>query len=371
DGFVCIRGRASDLINVAGRKVSPETIERAMQAHAGVRDCLVFGAPSPDAQRAEQIVACVVADPGVTDTELRNFLLKQLPAWQLPRDWCFVDSLAPNHRGKLSRAAWRARLGFDGGAAATLKPGMRRSHEAGRADLPVGLDARQRVPTKPMVRALGSGDGTRKTFIGVEIGGTKLQVVVGDESAAILERERRVVDRAKKSRGIRQQLEGALEGLLARCKPSAIGVGFGGPVDWRNGRIARSHHVEGWSGFGLSDWLHSLARVPVRVDNDANVAALGEASRGAGTGFDPVFYVTLGSGVGGGLVVEGAIYHGAKPGESELGHVRLDRDGTIVEDRCSGWAVDAKIRRLKESGNRGALCRALGGERGGESKHLA
>ena len=71
------------------------------------------------------------------------------------------------------------------------------------------------------------------------------------------------------------------------------------------------------------------------------MAALGEAMRGAGVGFNPVFYVTLGSGVGGGLVVDGRIYHGAKPGEAEIGHVRLDRNGTIVEARCSGWAVDA------------------------------
>ena len=211
----------------------------------------------------------------------------------------------------------------------------------------------------------------QKTFLGIEIGGTKLQVVVGDESGTILARERFVVDRAKKSRGIRRQLESAFDRLLAKWRPVAIGVGFGGPVDWRRGIIARSHHVEGWAGVELGQWIRSATRLPVRVDNDANVAALGEASRGAGVGFNPVFYVTLGSGVGGGLVVDGRIYHGATPGESELGHVRLERDGTKVEDRCSGWAVDAKIRRLKEAGDRGALCGAIGKARGGESKHLA
>ena len=334
----------SDLINVAGRKVSPETIERAVQAHPGVRDCLVFGAPAPESERAEQIVACVVAQPGVTGDTLRRFLMDHLPAWQLPRDWRFVDSLSPNQRGKLSRAEWRARLGFEPGASS----------------------AASSAP-QPSVRAVRA----QTTFLGIEIGGTKLQVVVGDESATILDRQRFVVDRAKKSAGIRRHLERALNGLIARWKPVAIGVGFGGPVEWRTGRIARSHHVEGWAGVELGQWLRRVARLPVRVDNDANVAALGEASRGAGTGFNPVFYVTLGSGVGGGLVVDGKIYHGAGPGESELGHVRLDRSGTIVEDRCSGWAVDAKIRRLKESGASGALCRALGEERGGESRHLA
>jgi glucokinase len=80
------------------------------------------------------------------------------------------------------------------------------------------------------------------------------------------------------------------------------------------------------------------------VENDANVAALGEALHGAGRGLSPVFWVNSGSGVGGGLVVDGSLYHGALPGEMEIGHVRLHPDGTIVEDRCSGWAVDRAIR---------------------------
>ena len=392
DGLVYIRGRLSDLINVAGRKVSPETIERAVQAHSGVRDCLVFGAPAPDSQRAEQIVACVVAQPGVTADTLKGFLLEQLPAWQVPRDWRFVDSLAPNQRGKLSRAEWRARLGLAatsdneterqaparrGSSTGSRPPRAQRSLpvQSPEAEKAASSSVRLLKAAATTIREKGGPETgavrAQKTFLGIEIGGTKLQIVVGDESATILERQRFLVDREKKSVGIRRQLEGALEVLLGKWEPVAIGVGFGGPVEWRTGRIARSHHVEGWAGVELGQWLRRVTHLPVRVDNDANVAALGEASRGAGTGFNPVFYVTLGSGVGGGLAVDGKIYHGARPGESELGHVRLDRSGTIVEDRCSGWAVDAKIRRLKESGASGPLCRAIGEERGGESKHLA
>src|ERR1035437_1344250 len=114
-----------------------------------------------------------------------------------------------------------------------------------------------------------------------------------------------------------------------------------------------------------------MTGAPVVVDNDANVAALGEAMRGAGVGSNPVFYVTLGSGVGGGLIVDGRVYHGAKPGESEIGHSRLDRDGTIVEARCSGWAVDARIRALKVTKPENLLVRLTGQTVGGESKHLA
>jgi acyl-coenzyme A synthetase/AMP-(fatty) acid ligase len=112
EGLVYLRGRAGDQINVAGRKVSPETIERELLQHEGVQDCLVFGAPSAEAERSEIVVACVVVEPSVRADDLRRFLIERLPAWQLPREWKFVESLSPNQRGKLSRTEWRKRLGY-------------------------------------------------------------------------------------------------------------------------------------------------------------------------------------------------------------------------------------------------------------------
>jgi long-chain acyl-CoA synthetase len=109
DGWVYLRGRACDQINVAGRKVLPETVERAITAHPLVRACLAFGVPSPDAQRGETIVACVTGDRSITGEALRQFTMARLPAWQVPRDWWFVDALEVNGRGKLSRADWRKR----------------------------------------------------------------------------------------------------------------------------------------------------------------------------------------------------------------------------------------------------------------------
>jgi glucokinase len=210
-----------------------------------------------------------------------------------------------------------------------------------------------------------------KTYLGIEIGGTKLQFFVGDEAAKIVERHRLSVDPAQGAAGIRKQIEATLAKILSATKPAAIGVGFGGPVDWRTGKICRSHQIEGWSEFDLGGWLHGLTGAPVFVDNDANLGALGEATHGAGIGANPVFYITLGSGVGGGLVVDGKVYHGATPGESEIGHIRLDREGTIVESRCSGWAVDAKIRALKATDPSSALAKKLGATPGGEARYLA
>ena len=209
------------------------------------------------------------------------------------------------------------------------------------------------------------------TFLGIEIGGTKLQLVSGDDAGRIHHRRRLSVQPLEGGAGIRRQIESALPELLSPGTPAAIGVGFGGPVDWRTGAICCSHQVEGWSNFNLGEWLGKMSGVPVFIDNDANVAALGEARHGAGEGFDSVFYVTLGSGVGAGLVVRGEIFHGAKPGESEIGHVRLDREGTLVEQRCSGWAVDKSIRELVSRNPNSVLNKLIGEKIGGEARFLS
>jgi glucokinase len=207
------------------------------------------------------------------------------------------------------------------------------------------------------------------SYIGIEIGGTKLQLARADRSGVIGERRKLTVDSSKGAPGIRDQIERILPGLMAQFPVEAIGVGFGGPVDWQTGRICRSHQVEGWSEFDLAGWLQKLSRSPVLVDNDANVAALGECRHGAAREFNPAFYITLGSGVGGGLVVDGKIFHGTIPGEAEIGHLRLDRDGTTVESRCSGWAIDSRIRARKSEST--LLSRLLGTSAQGEARVLS
>lgn len=181
------------------------------------------------------------------------------------------------------------------------------------------------------------------TFLGIEIGGSKLQIVSGTGDGRMIDCQRLTVDRARGGEGIRQQIKAAIQRGQRQFQWAGIGVGYGGPVDWKAGQICCSHHVAGWEEFPLGDWLHELTGLPVVVDNDTNVAALAEAMRGAGIKMNPVFYTNSGSGVGGGLVLDGRIYHGAKPGEAEFGHLRLDREGTTVEERCSGWAVDKQV----------------------------
>ncbi|MDX1953225.1 MAG: fatty acid--CoA ligase family protein [Verrucomicrobiota bacterium] len=108
NGVVHLRGRKGDLINVAGRKVAPEQIEEILRTFPAVKECVVFGIPEKtETNRGEWIVACVNVHPGTEIAQLRNHLLQQIPAWQLPREWWFEPTLKVNLRGKLSRAEWR------------------------------------------------------------------------------------------------------------------------------------------------------------------------------------------------------------------------------------------------------------------------
>ncbi|HEV7350912.1 ROK family protein [Telluribacter sp.] len=206
--------------------------------------------------------------------------------------------------------------------------------------------------------------------VGIEIGGTKIQVVTGEADGLIRERFRFEVDKEKGAQGIRETIEQVLRALPAF--PTAIGVGFGGPVNRATGRIATSHQIAGWSGFDIVTWLHELTGAKVKVENDANVAALGEAQCGAGKNYDHVFYSTLGSGVGGGMVNYGKLFHSASPGEAEIGHLRLDKEGATLESCCSGWALDRLIRnRIPALPESSALKKAIGSATSQEARYLS
>jgi long-chain acyl-CoA synthetase len=106
-GILFMRGRASDVIHMAGRKVAPEEIESVLARHPAVKDCVVFGAPRN--AHENQIVAIVVGEADALDA-IKRFASGELPAWKTPRQWLFVDSLGANARGKVSRAQWREKF---------------------------------------------------------------------------------------------------------------------------------------------------------------------------------------------------------------------------------------------------------------------
>jgi glucokinase len=205
---------------------------------------------------------------------------------------------------------------------------------------------RTRVSTKNRAAIQGKSS-IRMIAIGVEIGGTKLQAISFDGNVEV-NRRRRTVDVQAGALKLRDELSTMIRELVQSLRANntveAIGVGFGGPVDWRTGTIVKSFHVHGWNGFPLGKWLSDLFSCRVVVDNDSNIAAFGEASLGNGKSFSSVLYSNVGSGIGAGFVQDRNIYHGSQPGELELGHIRISKLGDTVESRCSGWAIDRRIR---------------------------
>jgi glucokinase len=192
-------------------------------------------------------------------------------------------------------------------------------------------------------------------FLGIEIGGTKLQLAVSGADESAVQVTRYAIDATGGAAAIKNQIEAAWNSLPNKDAIAAIGVGFGGPVDWQTGTIRVSHQVSGWSDFQLAQWLRQLSGRPVQVQNDANVAALAEALYGSGKESERVFYMTIGSGIGGGLIINGNIYHGRAPGEVEIGHLRLGKDGPTLEESCSGWAVNKRVRTLIDKEPNGLL----------------
>lgn len=190
-------------------------------------------------------------------------------------------------------------------------------------------------------------------FLGIEIGGTKLQLGLGHGDGHIQALWRGTVNPADGSEGIRKQIMGAVPELLTKANTdrgllSGIGIGFGGPTDDRSQTVIKSHQIEGWDGFPLADWVSDLVGVPAVLCNDADVAGLAEALFGAGKGLSPIFYITVGTGVGGGLIIDGQIYRGVGRGAAEIGHLRVGDPPSrseLVEDELTVelWASGASI----------------------------
>jgi glucokinase len=186
-------------------------------------------------------------------------------------------------------------------------------------------------------------------FLGIEIGGTKLQLGVSDgEGGALAALERRDVIGVHGAEGIRRQIAEAALALSRRFPVKRVGIGFGGPVDAAAGRTIKSHQVNGWEDFPLSSWIDQTLGLPVALGNDCDVAALAEARLGAGRGARHLLYVTVGTGVGGGLVLDGKLHGQGRPAVAEIGHLRpgpecLDAHAT-VESIASGQGIERAAR---------------------------
>jgi len=164
--------------------------------------------------------------------------------------------------------------------------------------------------------------------LAIDIGGTKFSMAVFSDGQ-LVRRVSELTDRA-----------GGRDWMLARMVTLArewqtdpgfgvCGVGFGGPVIYNDQRIALSTHVGGWSDYALPLYLKHELGVPVVMDNDANVGALGEGYHGAGRGARPLFYMTLSTGIGGGILTEHGLLRGADSYGGEIGHLTIRPEGPV------------------------------------------
>jgi len=195
-------------------------------------------------------------------------------------------------------------------------------------------------------------------ILSLDFGGTKLAAAtVNIGSRKWLRYERRLSPANADASTDLEIMRSLIYSLLQDTKPAAIGVSFGGPVDASTGTVRLSHHVAGWENIPLKGLLEKEFGVPVGVDNDANVAALGEHRFGAGQRYDSLFYITVSTGVGGGWILNGKPWRGAGGMAGEIGHIVVDPAGPIclcgkrgcVERLASGPYMAQNVREILEN----------------------
>ncbi len=163
--------------------------------------------------------------------------------------------------------------------------------------------------------------------IGIDVGGTKVLGVVTDESGTVLD-EHRVLN-GRGADGVQQAIDSVYETLAARTSAVvAVGVGIAGLVDF-DGRMRYGPNLPDVLVLPVREHMEALTALPVSVDNDANSAGFGELQFGAARGARDALLVTLGTGIGGAIIADGAIYRGANGFAAEIGHFTLDRSGPM------------------------------------------
>jgi len=191
-------------------------------------------------------------------------------------------------------------------------------------------------------------------LVGVDVGGTKVAAGLVDAGGEILSSERvRMIANASAQDGLDAVFR-AISAAIAGSSAAVEGIGIcaPGPLDPLTGVILNPPNLPCWRNFPLAELVKRRHPVPVRVDNDANAAALAEARWGAARGAKIVFYATIGTGIGTGIVMDGSIYHGRTGAAGEGGHVSIDYHGPIcpcgkpgcIEILASGTAITTRAR---------------------------
>ncbi len=170
-------------------------------------------------------------------------------------------------------------------------------------------------------------------FIGIDLGGTSMKLGVVSELGKVIKETEKPTIKEEGADGVIRRMvlharSLAKEASISWKEIQGIGVGLPGFLDIPGGVVKYMTNL-GWTDIPIRDQLESAWKVPVKIDNDANVAALGEVWSGVGTGEQNAVCITLGTGVGGGIIAEGKLLHGAKGFAGEIGHIQIDSAGSL------------------------------------------
>src|ERR1700732_1723671 len=207
--------------------------------------------------------------------------------------------------------------------------------------------------------------------IGVDLGGTNLRIAAVDSNGTVLER---ITTGTKVARGrdlVLDEMCNAIQEVVARQRGAGelagIGIGVPGIIEMQTGMLRESPNLPGWHNYPVRDEIQGRLRTTVVLENDANAAALGEKWLGAAAGVDDMCMFTLGTGVGGGLVMRGQIWHGMTGMAGELGHINVEPEGPpcncgsrgCLEQYASATAVKRMAQEAIASGRAPQMARAL------------
>lgn len=212
---------------------------------------------------------------------------------------------------------------------------------------------------------------TRDTIAGIDIGGTKIVVALATPDGQVLTMSRFPTRVELGPHRILDHMLNEIEKMVeqSQVRLLAVGIGCGGPVDLQRGMILSPPNLPGWDQFPIVELVEKRSGVPVLLDNDANAAALGEHRYGAGRGLRDLVYITISTGIGGGVIVGGELIHGVGDGAGEVGHMTVLPDGPqcgcgaqgCLEALCSGTCIARRARERLLSGAQSAMTSMITG----------
>lgn len=217
--------------------------------------------------------------------------------------------------------------------------------------------------------------------LGIDLGGTKTRVGLVSRSRGLVRVEITATPGEEGPDGVMEHIRSVGRDLLSAegAQAAAVGLGAPGPIDGRTGVVSTMPNLPGWEDYPMQSALSELFGVPAVLANDADAAAVGEHRFGAGVDVDNILYITLGTGVGGGLIINSKLYPGSTGAAGEIGHMVIDPEGPLcgcgrhgcLEAYCSGSGLERRARERLNGGDPSLIVDLAGSISAVSCEHVA